>query len=403
MTVINSTLSTTSVSTPATYLNKTFYDKKLLEIAKTKWKHAQFGQKRTIPANNGKTVEFRKFELFTPDTTPITEGVVSTGQQIEQSHIEATVAQYGKHVMITDMLDLTAYDPVASNMVELLGEQVGTSIDWVTRDAMNAGTNVQYANSRTSRLTIVPGDKLTFTEIRKAVRALKKAKAPMFSRNGREHYVCIVSPDAVFDLQGATEWVNVATYSDKEQIYTGEIGMMFGVVFVESTEAKIFAPSVANAVNATTSSATEFVLKNTPTDAEVEYLSTGGNKLYINGSEVTLASSDSYTAATKTVKLSSAASLTANHLVYSQDAGACDSTSKICCDVHSSLIFGMDAYGVIDIGGKGAMRTIIKPKGSAGTADPYDQFSTIAVKVEAYTAKILQPLWIRRIEHGVTA
>lgn len=400
---MNSTLSTTSTSTPATYLNKTYYDRKLLSVAKTKFKHAQNAQKRSIPKNNGKTAEFRKYELFTPSTTAIVEGVVKDGQKIEQSHVEATVEQYGFHVMVTDVLEMTAFDPVVDNMVELLGEQLGTSLDWVTRDAMNAGSNVQYAGGNASRLQIEPADKLTTVEIRKAVRHLKKAKARPFTRNGREHYICICSPDATFDLQTDQLWQDVSKYSNAEQIYTGEIGTLFGVVFIESTEAKVFTPSVANAVKATTDTATTFVLKNAPTDAEVEYLSEGGNKIYINGTEKTLAASDPFNATTNTVTLSEAATLTANHLVYSEDAGAVDSVTKVCCDVHSALVYGQEAVGTIDIANGGNMRTIIKPKGSAGTADPYDQFSTIAVKAEAYTAKILQPLWIRRIEHGVTA
>lgn len=130
----------------------------------------------------------------------------------------------------------------------------------------------------------------------------------------------------------------------------------------------------------------------------------GGNKLYINGVEVTLASENPFDPETRTVTLSAAASLTANHLVYSQDAGACDSTSKICCDVHSTLIFGKDAYGIIDIGsGTGNVQSIIKQFGSAGTSDPLDQRATVGAKIMAYAAKILNDNWIVRIEHGVSA
>jgi hypothetical protein len=47
----------TTVSTAAsTYFNKTFYDRKLLDTAKTRFVHANFGQKRSIPKNNGKRV-----------------------------------------------------------------------------------------------------------------------------------------------------------------------------------------------------------------------------------------------------------------------------------------------------------------------------------------------------------
>jgi len=50
----------------------------------------------------------------------------------------------------------------------------------------------------------------------------------------------------------------------------------------------------------------------------------------------------------------------------------------------------------------GNLRTIVKPKGSAGTADPLDQISTVGWKVDGFAAKILQPLWMVRIEHAVT-
>ena len=61
---MNTTISTAGNA----YFNKTFYDRKLLDTAKTRFVHANFGQKRSIPRNNGKRVEFRKYDLFTPDT-----------------------------------------------------------------------------------------------------------------------------------------------------------------------------------------------------------------------------------------------------------------------------------------------------------------------------------------------
>ena len=60
---INTTLSTNATA----YFNKQFYDRKLLDTAKTRLVHASFGQKRSIPRHNGKRVEFRKYDLFTPD------------------------------------------------------------------------------------------------------------------------------------------------------------------------------------------------------------------------------------------------------------------------------------------------------------------------------------------------
>ena len=394
---------TTANTINTTKLNKTFYDRQLLESAKTRFVHAKYGQKRPIPRNSGKRVEFRKWNLFDANDAveALQEGVTPTGQALSQSNVEVEVAQYGAYVEVSDLLDMTGYDQVISESAELLGEQLGTVVEWVTRDAMNAGTNVQYANGKTGRSAITASDKLTVAEIRKAVRTLKKAKARPFGEEGRKpHFICICSPEATFDLQSDALWQDVSKYSCAEQIYSGEIGRLFGVVFVESTEAKVFTQSVLNKVNASTTSSAAFVLKNAPTDAEAAYLSTAGNKLMIGSSEHTIASFDT---ATNTVTLTAAATLTADAIVYSADAGQVDETTKAGVDVHSTLIFGKDAYGMVDVAGSGALQIIIKPHGSAGTSDPLDQRATVGAKVAAYAARILNELWIIRIEHGVSA
>lgn len=70
-------------------------------------------------------------------------------------------------------------------------------------------------------------------------------------------------------------------------------------------------------------------------------------------------------------------------------------------DVYVTLILGQNAYGVSRISGE-ALRNIVKPLGSAGSADPLDQRSTSGWKA-TFVCKILQQNWMVRIEHGVTA
>ena len=398
---INTTI---SAAVNARFPNK-FYDRQLLESAKTRLVHAEFGQKRSIPANNGKYVNFRRWDLFDPALAVkgLTEGEPPEAQTLFQSDVEAEVKQYGAYVEVSDLLDLTAYDSVINDSAELLGEQLGTVVEWVTRDAMCAGTNVQFANGKTARSELASTDLLTTEEVRKAVRTLKKNKARPFCENGRApHFVCICSPDATYDLQNDPMWKNVSVYGNQEAVYSGEIGRLFGVVFVESTEAKVFRQSVNNAVKQTTTNSAEFILKNAPTAAETEYLSTPGNKIKINGTEYTLASSAPFDPASKKVKLTTSGSFTASDAVWSEDAGAVDSNTHAAQDVHCSLVFGKDAYGVIDVAGKGAVQLIVKPHGSSGAADPLDQKATIGAKVTAYASTILNQLWLVRIEHCVS-
>ena len=400
-TVINSITSTEGF----TKFPSTFYDRQLLESAKTRFVHAEFGQKRPIPKNNGNHVNFRRWELFDPNNavSGLVEGETPTGQSLAQSDVEVSVKQYGAYVEVTDLLDLTAYDNVINDSAELLGEQIGTVVEWVTRDAMCATTNIQYAGGQSARNTLTATHKLTVDEVRKAVRTLKKNKARPFCDDGRQpHFVCICSPEATFDLQEDELWRNVSSYSNSEAIYSGEIGRLFGVVFVESTEAKVYSQTVLNAVNASTTSSSSFVLKRTPSDAEAEYLSIGGNMIMVGNNEYKLAASNSYNPTTRTVTLNSVASLSANAIVWTDDAGAADATTKVAPDVHATLIFGKDAYGVVDIDGKGAVQLIIKPHGSSGTADPLDQRATVGAKVTAYAAVVLNDLWIVKLEHTVS-
>lgn len=86
-------------------------------------------------------------------------------------------------------------------------------------------------------------------------------------------------------------------------------------------------------------------------------------------------------------------------------AGATGGTSvketSTLADVYSTLIFGTDAYGVIDLRGH-AMATFRKGFGSAGTADPLDQRATIGWKAWT-TTRILNDAFMTRIESAATA
>lgn len=64
--------------------------------------------------------------------------------------------------------------------------------------------------------------------------------------------------------------------------------------------------------------------------------------------------------------------------------------------VFASLFFGKDAYGTTEIQG-GGLQTIVKQKGSAGTADPLDQRSSVGWKAMK-TAEILVPNYLVRVE-----
>ena len=77
---------------------KTFYDMTLIDEAQSNLVHDQFGQKRPIPANGGKTIEFRKFAALDKGLTPVTEGVTAAGKRMEVSTVTAELNQYGDFI-----------------------------------------------------------------------------------------------------------------------------------------------------------------------------------------------------------------------------------------------------------------------------------------------------------------
>lgn len=65
-------------------------------------------------------------------------------------------------------------------------------------------------------------------------------------------------------------------------------------------------------------------------------------------------------------------------------------------DVYATLIIAADAYGISPLSGQ-AMNTYVKPLGSAGTADPLEQRSSVGWKATT-TTTILNQAWMIRLE-----
>lgn len=217
---------------------KTFYSKYLIENAKPKLVHDQFGQTHPIPKSGGKTIEFRKYSPLPKATTPLTEGVTPSGRPLNVSTITSTVKQYGDYVPLTDMLLLTAIDNNMIQALDLLGNQAGATLDTVTREILNGGTCVQYAQGQvTSRAALSRDMKLTVKAVKLAARFLKKQNAPTIDGS----YVGIINQDIAFDLSEDPDWKDWNKYTTPEKMYNGELGKIANVRFVETSEAKIFA------------------------------------------------------------------------------------------------------------------------------------------------------------------
>ena len=302
--------------------NKTFYDMALIQEASPALIHDQFGQKRPIPKNGGKKIEFRKYASLPKALAPLTEGVTPDGKKLSVSTVEAEVNQYGDYVSLSDVLDLTAIDNNVLEATKAIGKQAGLTLDTITRTVLQSGTNVFYCPPVAADGTVgaQPDDRsgltkncrLTVDVVKRIAALLKAANAPKIDGS----YVCILHPYAAFDLMNDPKWEQMHQYCKPGEMYEGEIGRIAGVRCVESSEAA----------------------------------------------------------------------------VYTGTENDCPAGLA----VFGCLFIADGAYGVTEVTG-GGLQTIIKQLGSAGSADPLNQRSTVGWKAMK-TAEILMEPYMYRVE-----
>lgn len=375
---------------------KTYYDDKLIDNAQSYLVHDQFAQTKDIPANKGKIIEFRRCEPLPKNLTPLVEGVTPNGKKLTYSAFTSEVRQYGDYVELSDIVQMTAIDKQLLEANKLLGEQAGETLDTITREVINGGTSVQYADdpSILSRYALDATKKLTVKAVQLAVRWLKVQKAKKI--NG--YYVAIAHPDTLYDLMRDPEWIAASQYAGSTQIFEGEVGRIAGCRFVETTEAKIFAApdftaasrtfSVKTAISASTST---IAVKEAITAAEATALV--GRKILIGATQNEIVSAEAAAAGSATITVKTAiATLAADAVLHPGEAG------KDGLSVYSTLVLGQDAYATTKLE-NGGLEMIVKQLGSGGTTDPLNQRATAGWKATK-TAEILTQTFLRRIETG---
>ena len=374
---------------------KTYYDMELIENAEPELVHAQFGQKKPIPKGKGKTIEFRKYDPLPKALTPLTEGVTPQGQKMSASDITATVKQYGDFIELSDMLILTAIDNNMREAIALLGSQAGRTLDTLTREVLNGGTNVTYADgTKLARFQLVGGeaegvgptknDYFTVDCVRRAVRWLKVMNAKKI--NGS--FVAIIHPDCAYDIKNDKAWEAVKTYCDPDDWYEGEIGRIEGCRFVETTEAKTFygadlaSDSRTLLVNDASLSG-KTTVKFDGGDVAAHALK--GRMLIIGENLCTVTDNTS-----STITIKESITVPDDTVIYPGEGGAKGRT------VYSTLFLADHAYGVTEIEG-GGLQHISKQLGSAGTSDALNQRATVGWKA-THAAERLVEMFLHRVE-----
>ena len=372
------------------------------------------------PKNNGKYVTFFRYTELPAITKPLYEGVTPDGQKLEETAFSVMTKNYGGWMSYTDEIDLWHVDSKTQAMSDRLNRQAALSIDTVGRDAICAGLNVMYPSGVSARASIGASNKISYGMVKLAVRNLKINGAQPFA-DGFFHGK--IDHETYYDLTEDQHWKDVSVYQSDARVQKNELGTIYKVKFFEVDNGKVFKDEtylIGETTEFRTPSGATYDRANremtvTATLTQDQARELAGKMVYVaytnstTDDTKTLMCIEKVTPGTSTAKFKfrwQPAEAVTNKWVYTTyAAGIIPSGGGNSVDVHASLIYGQNAFGMVKLGGKGKpnIQIIVKRPGESGDLDPLNQRGSIAWKVPFFACAVLQDDFIVRLEHAVSA
>jgi len=239
---------------------QTIWSKEILFQAMPILRFEQFAVKKTeLGVSPGLRVNFLRYKNFTVDATPLTEGVRMTTNALTAEQIAITVAEHGYAVAVSELLLNASFDDIMASASRLLGRHMAQYLDVQARDTLSAATSATFGYDRsglTSSTTFntyaegtvgtAIGDldgnhKLTTGAIKDSALVLASKNIPRIG----ETYVQFIHPKQSRDLRSNPEFIEVTKYAAPGNFMLGEIGRLYDVVFIETTQVKKLAANQA--------------------------------------------------------------------------------------------------------------------------------------------------------------
>jgi len=236
---------------------QTIWSKEILFQAMPILRFEQFAVKKTeLGVAPGLRVNFLRYKNFGIDPTPLTEGVRMTTNALTAEQIAITVAEHGYAVAVSELLLNASFDDVMASASRLLGRHMAQYLDVQARNTLSAATSAVFGYDRSGivggaftnydegDVATAIGDldgnyKLTTGAIKDAALTLAGKNIPRLG----ETYVQFVHPKQSRDLRSNPEFIEVTKYAAPGNFMLGEIGRLYDVVFIETTQVKKLAAS----------------------------------------------------------------------------------------------------------------------------------------------------------------
>ena len=305
------------------------------------------------------TIKWRRVEQETPSTSALAE-LTSTSSWMQGrdadtptfTDVTATLSKYGQFYIVNEEVDLYNPNGTANELVAVLGESAGRSLNQLMRDIMEDSSTQAYAGNVASDGAVVTN--VVTGDLDRVINALARNSARTFSpmTNGSTNigtapilpaYWGLCHPDLAVDISKLSGFKSVETYSGQTATVMGEFGLY-----------------------ASAGRAVRFIMSE---DASID-LGSGG-----------AASADALR------------------------------TTSVNTDVYSLVVYGQDAFGSVGLGekhtdgiyragdNKGGWEMIYHDKGSAGAGDPFNEIRTLAWKA-FFAGAVLNANWSRSLRTG---
>lgn len=246
----------TTHATNAAVMKNRYYDELFLRVAESQLVHKQLGQlNRKIEAGQGgygsQVLYWTRFVNLTTVTSGSGEGVATSACTLSAIHVTGTTVQLDNAISYSDLLAYTSFGDFKKAAMERLAYNAGISIDSYVREGISNSGTIMNVDSAAHFSSIPNTGYLDIGDVRRAVRSLRRNDAMPLADGS---FVAVIHPDVAYDLEGDTTtggWITTNTYVNTDKILAGEIGMLYGVRFLETSNGHTIAGNSAYLASAT--------------------------------------------------------------------------------------------------------------------------------------------------------
>ena len=248
-------------------INKAAYVKRFYHALRPQLYYNQFIDTRpTDTTMKGSSYTWNITADLAEATTPLGSQTDVTPVTPSDTQITLTPLEYGKAVQLTAYAEASAfmsYNPIIAN---LIGFNAGISMDGLSRNAFQLGTNAWFAKGSGSqvsaRASLTSSNTIDGRSVQVVAAKLRDLLAQPLEGSS---FGGIIHPDISVDFRsttGAQSWNDPHVYGAvgaQDDIWNGRVGTFGGVTFIETPRAPLFlggSPGTgASSTNARTTSA----------------------------------------------------------------------------------------------------------------------------------------------------